>query len=71
MPTSGFSIKPLKVKLSAGEQKATECLLAISSPDFSGGFSAWLHVFFFRLAGVAMPAIPPEPLGSIPPRAPS
>ena len=24
MPTNGFSIKPLKVKLFAGEQKATE-----------------------------------------------
>ena len=24
MPTNGFSIKPLKVKLLAGEQKATE-----------------------------------------------
>ena len=25
MPTSGFSIKPLKVNLVAGQQKATEC----------------------------------------------
>ena len=27
MPTSGFSIKPLEVKLLAGEQKATEVAL--------------------------------------------
>ena len=27
MPTNGFSIKPLKVKLLAGEQKATEILI--------------------------------------------
>ena len=33
MPTNGFSIKPLKVKLLAGEQKATEsCLVCFSDP---------------------------------------
>ena len=30
MPTNGFSIKPLKVKLLAGEQKATEKKLTFS-----------------------------------------
>ena len=28
MPTNWFSIKPLKVKLLAGEQKATTCFVA-------------------------------------------
>ena len=36
MPTTGFSTKPLKVKLLAGEQKATE----ISIPGFDVG-SIW------------------------------
>ena len=38
MPTNGFSIKPLKVKLSAGEQKVTEQLqrpVSRQSPTFS------------------------------------
>ena len=29
MPANGFSIKPLKVKRLAGEQKSTECLLVL------------------------------------------
>ena len=46
LPTNGFSIKPLKVKLLAGEQKATEaCLFCIGALNFEfvglkqGGFS--------------------------------
>ena len=36
LPTNGFSIKPLKVKLLAGEQNATEYIyIYICSCDFS------------------------------------
>ena len=31
MPTHGFSIKPLKVELLAGEQKAIECVFDLKS----------------------------------------
>ena len=37
MPTHGFSTKPLKVKLLAGEQKATEFLLEHLVGDFGLG----------------------------------
>ena len=36
MPTTGFSIKPLKVKLSAGEQKATEFKYAVAGMKSHG-----------------------------------
>ena len=39
MPTNGFSVKPLKVKLLAGEQKATELrrLFGAKSLDVRNG----------------------------------
>ena len=47
MPTNGFFIKPQKVKLLAGEQKATEdkpvhCLRNLLWEDFQ----CWLHVCY-------------------------
>ena len=60
MPTNGFSIKPLKVKLFAGEQKATECpFCAPQAPASSWtsrcswrslGGSAWAAVFCAAVA---------------------
>ena len=35
MPTNGFSIKPLKVELLAGEQKATEFCISVWDPKLN------------------------------------
>ena len=48
MPTSGFSIKPLKVKLSAGEQKATEVsAVQLRARTASNAFRATLQLHCF------------------------
>ena len=43
LPTNGFSIKPLKVKLLAGEQKATEIQSCIPVATYRFPFEVLLH----------------------------
>ena len=44
MPTNGFSVKPPKVKLVAGEQKATEIFLGPSSEHAVAHERGWMLV---------------------------
>ena len=59
MPTNGFSIKPLKVKLFAGEQKATETgWVQVGNLPGSPGVSARNGLRFALLPGGALEVVP-------------
>ena len=54
MPTNGFAIKPLKVKLLAGEQKATEFrLCAVLKFCNILKFTIWTRVMIWLVGWVA------------------